>query len=508
MTAGFRNFIRMYSAWSNAFFYYDTLLEDSKELNAYFAALSDDQFLEYYEAYKEFMEEINGDTPPHFLDPYEDYVSCSKMSYEDVYNEILCIDPELYSLVEYARKIPVKMNDMTRVVYDAAHGYLDDMSVVYDACMLKVFRLALAHHKMLNVNLADVIQGGFLGIESAVRDVRWHIKSFYESDRQRILLAINREIEREIWRNTRYSDRGIYLHYYDDLIKVIKYASRHPEFYSRCNDVAYLKSIAKQIPIPVERFIDMCKGHRYEPIDINTVEDEDAARAFEVIEENYELELLREREEYILSTLTPNESKVIRLRFGLDGGNPRTLEEVGKIFDITRERIRQIEAKALRKMRHPSRAKILLSGFWTYCEECGSRFMTVPKGHYSDSSRLCNDCWKYHNAIEEAADNGFEVVKADKQNHYLTLVHDCGFEFDYDYNNYTDLECKKCRAEELGYQVLEHNRFTHILTLKCSCGNVFTYDYSEAFSRLECDECFDYLDDENDLFDDFEFDDD
>ena len=61
----------------------------------------------------------------------------------------------------------------------------------------------------------------------------------------------------------------------------------------------------------------------------------------------------------VLKNLTPREEKVLRLRFGLEDGRPRTLEEVGKEFNVTRERIRQIEAKALRKLRHPSRSKKL-----------------------------------------------------------------------------------------------------------------------------------------------------
>ncbi len=69
--------------------------------------------------------------------------------------------------------------------------------------------------------------------------------------------------------------------------------------------------------------------------------------------------LLREQLNDVLNTLTPREAQVLRLRFGLDDGQPRTLEEVGKQFNITRERIRQIEAKALRKIRHPSRSKRL-----------------------------------------------------------------------------------------------------------------------------------------------------
>ena len=69
--------------------------------------------------------------------------------------------------------------------------------------------------------------------------------------------------------------------------------------------------------------------------------------------------LLKESLDEVLNTLTPREKKVIVLRFGLADGHPRTLEEVGKEFNVTRERIRQIEAKALRKLRHPSRSKKL-----------------------------------------------------------------------------------------------------------------------------------------------------
>ncbi len=69
--------------------------------------------------------------------------------------------------------------------------------------------------------------------------------------------------------------------------------------------------------------------------------------------------LLHEQLMEVLDTLTEREQKVLRLRFGLDDGRPRTLEEVGRQFNVTRERIRQIEAKALRKLRHPSRSKKL-----------------------------------------------------------------------------------------------------------------------------------------------------
>ena len=70
-------------------------------------------------------------------------------------------------------------------------------------------------------------------------------------------------------------------------------------------------------------------------------------------------QLLKEQLDKVLHTLSPREEMVIKLRFGFDDGRPRTLEEVGSVFNITRERIRQIEAKALRKLRHQSRSKVL-----------------------------------------------------------------------------------------------------------------------------------------------------
>jgi len=85
------------------------------------------------------------------------------------------------------------------------------------------------------------------------------------------------------------------------------------------------------------------------------IEDQDATSP----SDNAAYELLKEQLEDVLDTLTDREENVLRLRFGLDDGRTRTLEEVGKVFGVTRERIRQIEAKALRKLRHPSRSKRL-----------------------------------------------------------------------------------------------------------------------------------------------------
>ncbi len=127
------------------------------------------------------------------------------------------------------------------------------------------------------------------------------------------------------------------------------------------------EEIAKEMDIPEEKVREIMKIAQ-EPVSLETpigeeedshlgdfIEDQDAKAPAE--EASYTL--LREQLDDVLHTLTDREQKVLRLRFGLDDGRARTLEEVGQQFGVTRERIRQIEAKTLRKLRHPSRSKKL-----------------------------------------------------------------------------------------------------------------------------------------------------
>ena len=127
------------------------------------------------------------------------------------------------------------------------------------------------------------------------------------------------------------------------------------------------EEIAAEMSMPVEKVRDILKIAQ-EPVSLETpigeeedshlgdfIPDEEASEPSEAAS----FTLLKEQLMSVLATLTPREEKVLRLRFGLEDGRTRTLEEVGKEFNVTRERIRQIEAKALRKLRHPSRSKKL-----------------------------------------------------------------------------------------------------------------------------------------------------
>ncbi len=127
------------------------------------------------------------------------------------------------------------------------------------------------------------------------------------------------------------------------------------------------EEIAEDMGMPVEKVREILKIAQ-EPVSLETpigeeedshlgdfIPDEDASEPAEAAS----FTLLKEQLSEVLGTLTPREEKVLRLRFGIEDGRTRTLEEVGREFNVTRERIRQIEAKALRKLRHPSRSKKL-----------------------------------------------------------------------------------------------------------------------------------------------------
>ncbi|MFJ1627377.1 RNA polymerase sigma factor RpoD [Marinilactibacillus psychrotolerans] len=127
------------------------------------------------------------------------------------------------------------------------------------------------------------------------------------------------------------------------------------------------EEIGAEMDLPTEKVRDILKISQ-EPVSLETpIGEEDDSHLGDFIEDNEATspadnaayELLKSELEDVLDTLTDREENVLRLRFGLDDGRQRTLEDVGKVFGVTRERIRQIEAKALRKLRHPSRSKQL-----------------------------------------------------------------------------------------------------------------------------------------------------
>jgi len=214
-------------------------------------------------------------------------------------------------------------------------------------------------HVNSNLELSDLIQEGGLGLMKAVEKFEYK-RGFKFSTYATwwIRQSINRAIADQA-RTIR-----IPVHMKELISKLTKVTRRYRQEFGRDPN---LEEYTRSLHISMDKVKNVLKIMQ-EPVSLSTpIGEDDDSYLEDFIEDragaapsNSATTFLRRGEvEKVLSTLTDREAKIIKLRFGIDSGYPRTLEEVGRIFRVTRERVRQIEAKAIRKLRHPSRSRSL-----------------------------------------------------------------------------------------------------------------------------------------------------
>jgi RNA polymerase primary sigma factor len=271
-------------------------------------------------------------------------------------------DVELDTLGAYLREIGrhrlLTVEEEVALAKRVERGDIEARNLMVSSNLRLVVSLA-QRYRASGMSLLDLIQEGNLGLIRAVEKFEWR-KGFKFSTYA--TWWIRQAIQRGI------ADRGrvirLPVHIHDMMIRIRR---SRAEFEARFGREPTELELSEAIGVDIERLRELL-FYTSQPIAIETkvgtdgdatlgdvVADHDASHGFDQVLED----IGRDELHAVLGTLTDREEKIIGLRFGLDGTDPMTLEEIGKRFGLTRERIRQIEIKALSKLRHPSRASAL-----------------------------------------------------------------------------------------------------------------------------------------------------
>ena len=306
------------------------------------------------------------------VDHFEDY---SRIDYEAIFEEIISLSPELEYVVELIRKLPPpQYGEISALTTQTAAGNTYARERLILIHLRVVLKIALSMAKTHQYDLIDTVSAGFLGLVIAVDRFDPDGFSAFQSYAS---LWIQQNINREC--NPIWMEYYFPAHYKEKMLPAYERYLNH--WCGDCIPGSICETLVSEIADSLE--ISFSEASEYLAAAIRQVENhlclsdyleesdcgdpmpwpQELVQTESLLFEKVSSSMARSALSSALDSLTPRESNVIRLRTGFDDGHPLTLEEVGAIYGVSRERIRQIEAKVLRKLRHPSRAK-KLKDFW------------------------------------------------------------------------------------------------------------------------------------------------
>lgn len=303
------------------------------------------------------------------FDRFEDY---SRIDYDAIFKEVISLSDELEYIVELIKKLPPpQYGEISALTAQTAEGNAYARERLILIHLRVVLKIALSMAKAHQYNIVDAVSAGFVGLIIAVDRFDSNGFSAFQSYAS---LWIQQNINREC--NPVWMEYYFPAHYKEKMLPAYERYLSHSCEKCESNRICdrLIAEISEEMDITiaqVEEYLSAAiqqaeKHMSFEESDDESIPGvpEELLQADDMLFERVAASMARAALFDALDSLKPKEADVLRLRTGFDSGRPLTLEEVGEIYGVTRERIRQIEARALRRLGHPSRAK-KLKDFWS-----------------------------------------------------------------------------------------------------------------------------------------------